>query len=193
MFGFGKSQLEKVLLSRAIETLKPFGLESEAQSVLDQAKQAALSLTSNLESVNLGDSIIRNIDYVKVREAEGLSKEEIRDYWNKGVFIRCLDNTIRELFQFLNANVAEMEGRDPVEASREFHKVVARYGNPKSFDKHLPVYLGLSESDAPIPVELSDRVQKWESRISPSVKENMLGEFTTYNAMIRHLIAKGQL
>jgi hypothetical protein len=84
MFGFGKSQLEKVLLGRAIETLKPFGLESEAQSVLDQAKQAALSLTSNLESVNFGDSIIRNTDYVRVREAEGLSKEEVRDYWNRG-------------------------------------------------------------------------------------------------------------
>lgn len=193
MFGFGKSQIEKVLLNRAIESLRPFGLESEAENILDKAKSETLSLTSDLNSVTFGDSLIQSEDYVRTRESEGLSKEEIREYWNVGIFVRCLDSSIKEFFQFLVVNTANLEGKDPAKASREYHKEAPRYGNPKDYNKELPVYEGLSELDAPIPVELTDRIHKWEVSIDQATKEQLLNDYSSYSAMVRFLVSKGQL
>ena len=111
------------------------------------------------------DKIIQNPDYMKIREAEGMTKDEIRKFWNQGLFLRRLDIAIRNQLIMLNIEIKILEGEDIITATRNHYKTAPKYGCPNSWDSSLPINEGLTHKDADLPEELVERIHKWETSV----------------------------
>lgn len=193
MFGFGKSPLEQALLQRAVEMCRMLGAEEHAPQLLEQAKQATKQVCPDLETTSFGNSMIQNQAYVKAREAYGLSSSDIQAYWNQGLFLRMLDDQFRQLVNFTSIQVLESGGLSMDDAARAHYKNAPKYGNPDSWDDSLPINIGLTIVDAPIPTELEERVHAWDTSIPEEEKVGLMAEYTTFNAMVRDLIKQRKL
>ncbi len=85
MIKFRNNKIEKKieldLEKRAEAIFKQLGcFEEYTSELVRKAKEETLLLTNDLATITYGDKVIKNEGYVKAREVEGLTKNDIREY-----------------------------------------------------------------------------------------------------------------
>lgn len=196
MFGFGMSTIDRVLLQKIEQMLAPLGATQQAKKILEDAKSDAREIYGenvDFYSTTVGDQAIRDERFLSERIAAGLTKEEIRDYRNRCLLLQVIEGKIREMLNFIAINIADQQGKDLVEAAQNYFKDVPIYGYPASWDPSLPVNKGRSQVDAPIFVEFAPRIEKWIAGTSDHEKQTLLAKYSSFNAMIRDLVQKGNI
>lgn len=202
MFGFGLSPLEKEIISTLEAMLISWGLpETAAKATVKQEfeatkREAKAQLGGNIYAADAGDVFVKNDLFMAPRRAAGVTDSDVRRYWNRPVLLVLVESkllTIGAATILSHLSDTAKGGRDPLEAGFEFRKVAPDYGDPSKWDHKHPAHRDLTTEDAHIYPELMPRVDAWCKRMSEKELENLLGQYSTYNAMIRDLMRRGAL
>lgn len=140
-----------------------------------------------------GDEYIKRQDFTAPRVAAGLTLEDIRKHWNRPLLIVMGEFKMREMLNFIFIDVARMQGRDLVEAGREYKKLFPRYGDPRKFDPTEKFNHELRPVDADIFPEFAGRVEAWRQRTGEAAVAQAIEANGTLNAAVRALVSAGQL
>lgn len=125
------------------------------------------------------------------RLAAGLTREDIRLYWNQPPLMQRLQARAQDFVIFLIIKNAEESGVDPIETIRNRRKIYLHLGDPKTWDSTKPVNKGFSSEDADIYPEFTMRVGIWSNGKTPAQQAELLSKHTSFNAMIRSLVRQG--
>lgn len=77
--------------------------------------------------------------------------------------------------------------------SHDWRKTDPRYGEPDQWNPDLPANNGYSSNDADIYIEFFTRVARWQTKTTKIEQQNLLKNYSSYNAMLRDLISKGMV
>lgn len=191
--------MESELVSYAKKWLSSLGAdEKHAEELVEKAKNNTKVYVENFSldgiyTKSFGDIIVQGEGYVETRKEYGLSKTDIEEYWNKGLWFRLLEQEIREMTFFAHMTTMTQTGESDLEAAKKYYKYSPYYGNPKKWDKTLPLNKDLTVKDAFIPQELSDKVQKWMLDTNELKVADLVLKNTTFNCLVRSLIFEKEL
>ena len=158
-------------------------------------KESRLEGTSHLPK-NYGDSILQksSSDSKTKIMLEYLRKDDVRDedikwWWNmhdleRRIIKKIDDNTRRA--SFINSR---KEGISEEEASEKVRKFYAVYGDPRDKSQ-------TTGDDRPLPDELRSRVNAYiekRSKTNPEDYKKEIEKSTTFNALVRQEIKKGNI
>lgn len=143
--------------------------------------------------ITQGDEYVRKQDFTTPRIAAGLTLEDIRKHWNRPLIIGMGEFKMREMLNFIFIDIARMQGRDLVEADREYKKTFPRYGDPRNFDPTEKFNQELRPVDADIFPEFAGRVEAWRQRAGEAAVAQAIKAHGTLNAAVRALVSAGQL
>jgi hypothetical protein len=202
MFGFGLSSLDKEIISILEVMLASWGLSEIAakdtvRNVFEATKREVKSqFGGNIYATDAGDVFIKNDLFMAPRRTAGVTDSDVQRYWNRPVLLVLAESKLLMMgvATFVSDLSAKAQaGWDPLEAAREFRKVVPDYGDPTKWDHKHPAHRGLTLEDIHIYPELMPRVDAWCKRTSEEELKSLLRQYSTYNAMIRDLIRRGTL
>jgi len=158
-------------------------------------KESRLEKTSNL-SANLGNIILRKSKknnkakiFVENLRKEGVKDEDIRWWWNmhdleRRIIEKIDDNT--RINTFINNR---KKGVSEAKATEMVRKLYPIYGDPK-------YTLYTSGDNRPLPDELRIRVSAYiekRTRTDPEKYKKEIEQSTTFNALVRQEIRKGNI
>ena len=200
MFGFGMSAKDKWHLAQTEILLTPLATMMEtdvkplARQLFDKVKAEAVKKHgNNIYSESLGDQVIANEPFLAKRLVAGLTKDDVRNHWNQPMLMQLLQVQVLEMTDFIALDVARAQGRDLQEVARDSRRTNPKWGDPDAWDANLPVNKCFTKDDADIFMELFLRVGRWREKTSPTEQNEMLSKYTSFNAMIRHLVRQGKL
>jgi len=140
-----------------------------------------------------GDEYVDRQDFTAPRLAAGLTLDDIRRHWNRPLFIAMGEFKMREMLNFIFIDIARMQGRDLVEAGREYKKTFPRYGDPRKFDPNEKFNHGLRSVDADVFPEFAGRIDAWRQRAGEEAVAKAIEANGTLNAAVRAMVSAGQL
>ncbi len=183
---------EEKLLDYLIETQVQMGILAETAKPLartmlheciDEAEKRGLRGVTNL-----GDQHTDDAEFMKKRLEAGLTEEDILWAWNRDYVILLAEDKLPNAIRMtLYLMFIEKDGMTPDEAVRQLRKMYIYYGDPDSSHKN---YQG---EDADIYPEFARRYEEWRSKHSPEEEKELAEQYSTYNAMVRDLIRKGEM
>lgn len=203
MFGFGVSKLDKEILETAEAMLSTysnagFDIRSLVKSALNEVK-SEIERTKGRHAIyfeSAGDFLVNQGDFITPRLNDGLTKEDVRLHWNRSFVIPIFERKIDEMANMFVFEISRRRGLgegEIIEVLREVRRQQVVYGMPDAFDENIPIYQGFSSVDADIFPEFRMRIFKWTNKIPESRQNDIRKNFTSYNAMIRHLVRHGGL
>lgn len=197
LFGFDSRDPVEIELERACVARNVLGgmsqdeAQKSARELVARAKQTVRDRRQENEAPNVGDTFLQmEATNEKVRNtlqrlrAEGVTDNDIRDWWNRPPIERVLLELIDELDRGAVFIHVLKEGKSPEEAGLAVTKIHTVYGN-SSPD---------AGEDRPIPWELRARIscyreKCWSTGYTPPEAD----EFASYNALVRSEMRKGLL
>jgi hypothetical protein len=199
MFGFGMSAIDKVILAKTEQMLAAIGLSGEllknsARRLFDETKAETKARHGDkLYSETIGDDFAAHTQFMATRRAAGLNEDDVRKHWNRCLLLVFIELKVRDMASFLVIRNAELMGRDPAEAARQYRSTTAIYGDPIKWDASKPANRGLTSGDADLYVEFAPRIEAWFARTSESERDVLLRKYSSFNAMVRNLVGRGQM
>lgn len=182
---------EKQYLKLAQEYLTTSYGEKEAQKIAKQLLNSAIDEAEKLGlrgATNLGQLQLEDQDFLAKRLAAGLTKEDILASWNRDYVWILIENEIANLVKLvIYQHLVENEGLTSKEAVKAMRKTSPYFGDPEQTHED---YRG---EDADIYPEFRFRFDRWRERYSTEQIQRFLKSFSSYNAMIRHFIRKGEI
>ena len=140
-----------------------------------------------------GDEYVARQDFTAPRLAAGLTLNDIRNHWNRSLVIVMGKFKMQEMLNFVFIDIARMQGRDLLEAGREYKKTFPRYGDPRKFDLSDNFNHRLRPIDADIFPEFASRVDAWRQRTGAAAVAQAIEANGTLNAAVRAMVSAGQL
>lgn len=195
MFGIGMSPKDKWILEQTEQMLGPLAaasgeaLKPLARKLFDEVKADAVArYGDNAYSESNGDRIVQNKPVLDKRLAAGLTVDDVRNYWNMPVLLSLVRLKVLELTDFVIIDAAQNAGKDVVAVARERRRKEPRYGDPEKWDANLPANQGFGVEDADIYPEFGVRVGKWQAATPQAEQTALVGQYTSFNAMVRALV-----
>jgi hypothetical protein len=136
-----------------------------------------------IEAARTGEPKSKRI--VEKAHGEGASEDDIREWWNLPDISRRMVLWSEDLFRytvFLHAR--NDDGLSAEDAAARVHKMFPIYGDPEDASK-------LSGDNRPLPHEIRGRVDSYKQTYGAEYIAEQVRNFTSYNAFVRHAIAKG--
>ncbi len=200
MFGFGATAQDKPILAEVESMLDAFaylGVDTKAvgKRLFYEAKDD-LKRRGGPNIVyheRFGDRAVANDDFMMPRIAEGLSPEDVRQYWNRPQLLIFSELKVREFVVFVTFATARGLGTDLVALTRENRKTIPQYGNPASWDEKHPGNEGYTREDAEIFNEFAMRVGLWQASTALPEQKRLLAPYTSFNALVRDFVRKGTI
>lgn len=141
-----------------------------------------------------GDKYAEEAAYMTPRSAVGLTKDDVRTFWNRPLIVVFCDLKLPERIVKLTINRAEAAGQDleGIKKVLDDHKRdTPRYGAPQP---PLPNVQKFNRpEDTFIYPEFVPRVNAWWSKTSAPDRQKLIAHHGTMNAAIRHLVAQRML
>tara|TARA_B100000315_G_scaffold27867_1_gene23778 strand:- start:176 stop:811 length:636 start_codon:yes stop_codon:yes gene_type:complete len=160
--------------------------ESESKEILD--KCIKLAEKKGLRGVsNFGDIEIKKEGAFDKKSKAGLSREDFLKYWNRPWVEIAIEAEVANIIRFVTHYKLCQKGVPEDDAIKQIRKYFIYYGYP---EKPHPNFLG---QDADIYPEFQIRYEKWRVQYSVPEERKMMEKYSTCNAMVRDLIAKGEL
>jgi hypothetical protein len=199
-----EQQLKEVYVPMLMQSGMPISQANEVFSVwLSQAKEESKKENSDNLPQNFGDLLLQKeatVPNIKSKLAklrrEGVTDDDVRTWWNlpdldRRVRIKYDENSIMAVvIDQLDKMGATKETMDESMDKAEAHarKYFPVWGDPDNYTKLF------SGDDRPLPAELKFRINLWLQmrQADPNFKEE-LERSTTFNALVRREIAKGNL
>jgi hypothetical protein len=198
MFGSRKSSKDEEILQNIEYMLGAYsalGLDAKsiAKKLFIEAKDELKKkgMANTMYDDTFGERMIANDAFMKPRLAAGLTFEDIRRFWNRPQILVLVGLKVRELADFLTANVAHKQGENLTDVAREMRRRSARYGDPTSWEQKHPANEGFTSDDADIFPEFVMRVGPWLQNTPVSEQESLVGLHTSFNALVRDLVRNG--
>jgi hypothetical protein len=189
---------EQAVVNAFAIPLTELGLDE--QTALSSAKKIVAEVVSDLQTYGVdpfkstqGNDYVARSDFTAPRIAAGLRLEDIRQHWNRPLVIVMGEVKLREMMNFVFIDIARMQGRDLVEAGREYKSNFPRYGDPRKFNPSEKFNHGLRPIDADIFPEFAGRVESWRARIGEAEVAKAVKVYGTLNAAVRNLASNGEL
>ncbi|MEO6278349.1 hypothetical protein [Roseateles sp.] len=155
-------------------------------------KELAALKDVDMYSKCVGDRIVSiPSDMLLKRLAAGLTREDIRNYWNQPPLMQRIQSKSQDFSIFIAIKNAEIARLDVIEVIRNRRKTRLWLGDPDTWDPSMPVNKGFSDEDADIYPEFTMRVGIWASNVAPSEQTILPSKYSSFNAMVRHLIRNG--
>ena len=175
------------VFSQLIENELGFPKEAAIEVSTSWVKEALSSTPPNANPYKStqGDEFLEHNEYVQARLDHGLTKQDIKNYWNRPLLIMSTEGKLLEFIQYTNLSTSEEHGRDLVEAAAKYKRYAPNFGNPRKVDPN--------ETDPPIYREFSCRIDNWLRQESMSVVDELVNQEGSFNAAIRHLIKSNKL
>lgn len=161
-------------------------VEKEARELLNQCIKKAIE--EGLSNVtNLGDKLIKDENFFKKRLEAGLSKKDILNYWNRNYLEILIATELSNTVKFAIYMRFHEEGKSPLECAKQLRKMFVYFGDPQQSHQNF------QGEDADIYPEFTKRYDKWRKKYQEQEIEKIVTNYTTYNAMLRERIRKGEL
>lgn len=199
MFGFGKNKkIDDMIVSSISVTLAVIvGGQQEAvtlvQSLLGETKEKLKAQNIDPYATHFGDKLVQNETLLAPRLAAGLSKRDLLQHWNRPICQIYTESSLRSTLALIFIRHAELQGEDPGAASRQWCIQNPIYGSPENHDLSSPALVGLKSDDAPLFEEFQARIATWSLKNNQERVSKLISEHGTYNAMVRALVAAGEL
>ncbi len=137
---------------------------------------------------NLGDIMVSDKEFMSNRLLEGLTEADVKEAWNTGyVWIRLQEEASNACNSPIYQYLVEGEGLSPEKAVKGLRCSMPFFGDP------VTSHADYQGDDADIYLEFRRRFDQWREKYTPEQIISMAKEFSTYNAMIRYYIRKGEL
>lgn len=192
------SALEQAVINNFAIPLTQMGLDDT--SALSAAEKIVAEVLAEFQPLGIdpfkstqGDEYVNRQDFIAPRLAAGLTLADIRTHWDRPLLIVMGEFKMREMFNFIVIDIARMQGRNLVEAGREYKNTFPRYGDPRKFDPNEKFNDGLRPIDADIFPEFAGRVDAWRQRAGEAAVVRAIEANGTLNAAVRALVSAGQL
>lgn len=118
--------------------------------------------------------------------AEGATDEDIAEWWDMNDLARRMVLWSEEVLRFSTFSSFVEQGMSSSEAMIKVRKMFPMYGDPND-TRHV------SGDDRLLPNELRGRIDSYRNRLGPIVINEMMKQYSTYNALVRSEIQKGNL
>ena len=172
--------------------LKDLGIPSEILHETSKkiTNEALSTLPKGIDPyvITLGDITISDQNFMKPRLDAGLTIDDIRTYWNQPPLKIACEAKIREFNQLVFLTMVENQGKNVEEEALFYKKVTPRYGLTHKWDIHDKYNIGLTENDADLYPEFSNRINQWLSYTSKDQIDNLIKRHGSFNAVVRNLI-----
>lgn len=187
------TDLEQEYSKRIANELRENGFGESADEIsralLEKAIDEAIKM--DLRGKNALDYLRGDLDFFTKRKKIGLTDEDLHQYWNREYVLIIAEyemlNAIDDTTRLSTYRILLDQGQDKRGAVHVLRKIFAFFGNP---DLSHQEFQG---EDADIYPEFRTRYEKWRSMHSPESTVEQSKKFSTRNAFIRDLIAKGEL
>lgn len=200
LFG-SSSDIEQQLEKQYLPMLQMMGMApSQAKStfngLLKKVKEEARSEGTLSLPLNLGDILLekdaagKKSPMLEKKRREGVRDEDIRWWMNRHELDRKMMTKIDDMFKLaLFIKLKEKDGLSDVEAGKEVKKYFPIFGDPDDTSTSI-------RDDRPLPFELKDRVNIYiekRSRLDPKQYKEDMKKSSSYNALIRQELRKGNV
>ncbi len=182
---------EQQLLDYIQQTLSVSGLSSwlsstGAKKILDSAIEEAKEL-GIYQQLGAGLSRLERPNYLKNRIEAGLTEGDVREYLNLDpVYILSMEKLTNAIRLGVFKELID-QGKTSAEAVKTLRGVYIYYGDPEVSHENF------QNEDADIYHEFARRYEAWRSRTDIVTENELAKDYSTYNAMVRDLIRKGQI
>lgn len=199
MFGYGMSSQDQPILIEGERILASMG--SAKINVRRTARQLFAEVKSELHrqdpedlySERLGQRLMNDRDFVKQRIDAGITQSDLLEYWNRIYLLIRFENRIRSFATYTLIEEKLKRGKNLMEEIRYNRRRRPVYGDPHRWDFQRPVNRVFREVDADIYPEFQPRVRSWQERTPGEEVERVLSRSSSFNAMVRNLVALGEL
>jgi len=168
----------------------------DISDLIAQIKAEARAEGIDQDPANLGDALLAKessdqtiASILKVKRAQGVRDADIRWWWNMHYLERGMLFKTDELYRITLFLLLQKKSLSEEEAVTEIRRHNPRYGPPESRQ-------GDSADDAPLPFELTDRINCYLERRSQTDSVNFKRDIesaSSLNALIRAEIRQGKL
>jgi hypothetical protein len=192
-----EKKLEKIYVSyfqgmtgASLAEAKKIFKEQFEQVKANSTKQGTINLPDNYGDIlitkeTLDDKIKSYL--IRIRK-EGVSDEDIRWWWNRHDLERGMHHSFDVVSRLSEFKKKAADGMNERQAAEWVNKHYPNYGAPTNISIH-------TSEDRPLPYELGNRVNIYiEKRFKLKVAfEAELNDFSSFNALVRQEIRKGNL
>lgn len=136
---------------------------------------------------DLGDEFVNNSKFMLRRRTLGLSDEDILKFWNRDYVWILAEEDMNIFIRFTYGKALIKSGVPSEEVTNETWKYFVSWGDP---EKPHPRFPG---EDSYIFPEFVTRHEAWRSQYSLEKEREIASHYSTYNAMMRDLIRRGEM
>ncbi|MFC1591069.1 hypothetical protein ACFL43_00945 [Thermodesulfobacteriota bacterium] len=161
--------------------------EQSAGVILDEAIEEA-SISGLRGAKNLGDLYIQDKKFLDKRLKAGLRKGDILQHWNRDyVFILVEEKLMNTIRLILFERLVSEQNMSDDEVMKKLKSIVVLYGDPEKPHEN---FEGVDRYIYP---EFVGRFEDWRDKVTPGEAHKRASKYSSYNAMVRDLIKKGEL
>lgn len=180
-------------------SMLPTGLDKtqgreQFRKLIEICKQQAKAQGTDNLPADLGDIIIslyragdpKRQKMVNRALDDGATIEDFREFWNLPDLSRRMVQMSEEVFRYAQFTSFTERGLTADQAMLEVKKMFPMYGDPTDTSK-------FSADDRPLTQELRGRVDIYRERHGAAAISEKVKQFSSYNALVRDEIRKGNL
>jgi len=137
---------------------------------------------------DLGDRMCADPAFMAKRLAAGLTTQDVRNAWNAGfVWVRLQEEASNVSNFPLYRTLVEEQDRSSQEAVRTMRRLLPFFGDPETS------HADFQGDDADLYFEFRKRFDAWRDQLPAGSGPRLAESFSSFNAMIRHYIQKGDI
>jgi len=179
---------EQSYITTIKNTLIPIGYpEQDAEQLAIELLEKAIKEAEAVGLRGVCNLQIQDAMFLQKRFNAGLTKEDILLFWNRDYVWLLIEFEIANILRFPVYKQLITEGKTSKEAVKLLRKSMPYFGDPELS------HVDWHGEDADIYPEFRARFDRWRNKFSTIEIHKMLEPFSTYNAMIRYYIKKGDI
>ena len=158
--------------------------ESMAKQILDDAIARA-DRAGFRDVITLGNSAVKDENFLNKRLKAGLTKEDILGFLNQDYVLLVAEGMLTDAHRFAIYKTLVEDGKSSQEAVRFLRKTFLYCDDPEKLHQNF------QGEDADIYSEFTQRHENWRGRLSTMEIRDLASGYLTYSGMVRELIRNG--
>ena len=158
--------------------------ESMAKQILDDAIARA-DRAGFRDVITLGNSAVKDENFLNKRLKAGLTKEDILGFLNRDYVLLVAEGMLTDAHRFAIYKTLVEDGKSSQEAVRFLRKTFLYCDDSEKLHQNF------QGEDADIYSEFTQRHENWRGRLSTMEIRDLASGYLTYSGMVRELIRNG--
>ena len=158
--------------------------ESMAKQILDDAIARA-DRAGFRDVITLGNSAVKDENFLNKRLKAGLTKEDILGFLNQDYVLLVAEGMLTDAHRFAIYKTLVEDGKSSQEAVRFLRKTFLYCDDSEKLHQNF------QGEDADIYSEFTQRHENWRGRLSTMEIRDLASGYLTYSGMVRELIRNG--